>query len=234
MDEKFLMSERVKDIFVKGNEYIAAENSGQYQDIFRKEYDRLKPDTYAKGEIRKRAYQRYTYSVEKGLSPADSSDYFQTYDSNNVDGGVDRKFGPMPENLLSNDLFNDILAKDVNYIVTSFPHLRKMNIGVHPIRYCAKFNAPSYSSPLWLHKDDEELVFLHFLSKSDNAVGGDSIISENGKSIEGVLNLSNFMDTLILTRDFLHAVTPLGCKNEDELSYRDILLVTLESKVQEK
>lgn len=47
---------------------------------------------------------------------------------------------------------------------------------------------------------------------------------------DAVISLNSFMDTIILTRDFLHAVTPIG-SNEDE-AYRDILLVTVESNVQ--
>lgn len=73
-------------------------------------------------------------------------------------------------------------------------------------------------------------MFLHFLYKTENTIGGDSVISRDGKTIDDIKNLDKFMDTLVLTRNFLHAVTPIGSK--ESKAYRDILLVTVESKVQ--
>ncbi|WCG82295.1 2OG-Fe dioxygenase family protein [Pectobacterium sp. A5351] len=220
----------LENIFIEGAHFSS--NIAQ-EKIFRQMYDKLEFDPYANGKIRKRAYRRYTFTAEKGLVESNNSTYFQTYDSNNVDGGKDRDFIDIPDEIINNNLFKKILSIDTEHIIKK-TNLHQFDIGVHPIRYVATEKKPSYSSPLWLHKDDEELVFLHFLSKSENAVGGDSIISNDGKSINLVKNLSTFMDTIVLTKEFFHAVTPLGCNQPDSTSYRDILLVTLESRAQKK
>ncbi|BES83855.1 hypothetical protein PEC302107_19020 [Pectobacterium araliae] len=218
------------NIFIEGAQFSSKTLQEQ---TFREMYDKLEFDPYANEKIRKRAYRRYTFTAKKGLVKSNNSTYFQTYDSNNVDGGKNRDFIDIPDEITNNELFKKTLLTDVDYIINK-TKLNQFDIGVHPIRYVATEKHPSYSSPLWLHKDDEDLVFLHFLSKSDNAVGGDSIISKDGKSINIVKSLSTFMDTIVLTKEFFHAVTPLGCTQQNSTSYRDILLVTLESKVQKK
>lgn len=211
------------------NPYI----SDKYKEICSKSYPNLKIDPYCEKGIRSRAYQRFLYSTSnKEIEISDDSSYQQTYDANDLDGGKIREFEKIPTELINSNFAYDVIKNNINYIENNYPNILKnktLYIGFHTIRYKATYEKPSFSSPIWLHKDDEDLVFLHFISKSDNLVGGDSIIATNKNSIDRVISLNKFMETIVLTRDFLHAVTPIGVSNKDENSYRDILLVTIEN-----
>lgn len=219
------------DLFVDGDVFTSSYDSKTIQSEFKSIYENLGDDPYTRDKIRARAYARYTFNENSGLRKEHNRTYFQTYESNNVDGGYKREFIDIPENLINHAFFKELINKDI-FLLKKITGANEFTIGIHPIRYIANEDSPSYSSPSWLHKDDEELVFLHFLFKSENAIGGDSVISENGKKINCVKSLERFMDTIILTRDFLHAVTPIGSRGG--VAYRDILLVTVESKVQKQ
>lgn len=214
------------------NYFINDSVSKKYQILCKEIYPKLEPDPYSDEKIRFRSYQRFILSVkDNNLRIDKENSYQQTYDANDLDGGKVRIFPDIPKELINSNFIYEVLNKDIKIIKENFPHLLDQNeihIGVHPIRYKATSETPSYSSPIWLHKDDEPLVFLHFISKSENIIGGESILARNGRSIDKVLSLDKFMETIILTRNFFHAVTPIGSKNHNDSSYRDILLVTIE------
>ncbi|MEC5404077.1 2OG-Fe dioxygenase family protein [Paraburkholderia sp. MPAMCS5] len=106
------------------------------------------------------------------------------------------------------------------------------NISVHFIRYRADQGGATFSSPVWLHLDDEPLVLIHLVQLTGNAIGADSVISEMDSKPTHVLRLTRLFDTLIVDRTKKHAVTPLG--SIDGRAYRDVMLVNLEAEVQQK
>lgn len=89
---------------------------------------------------------------------------------------------------------------------------------------------PSYGSPLWLHRDDENLVFIHLFNLSANANGGDNLIAYEPKKIDKLIRLINPLDTLLVTKKHLHSVTPIG-SSDDVIAYRDILLITFDNEI---
>lgn len=211
------------------NTYI----SNKYEKLCNSIYPKLTIDPYCAIGIRARAYQRFVYyTSSQEIRISEDNSYQQTYDANNLDGGKIRKFESIPKDLIDSNFAYDVIKSNINYIEKNYPNILKneeLYIGFHTIRYKATYDKPSFSSPIGLHKDDEDLVFLHFISKSENLVGGDSIIATDKNSISRVISLNSFMETIILTRDFLHAVTPMGVNSKKEESYRDILLVTIEN-----
>ncbi|KAE9547475.1 hypothetical protein FO519_009314 [Halicephalobus sp. NKZ332] len=125
----------------------------------------------------------------------------------------------------------EILKKDIEIaresgIVTFDDGLE---MGLHQIRYTAKEGEPAYSSPLWLHRDDEPLVFVHLFNLTENSLGGDNLIASDHKTITNLIRLTSPLETLLLTKKPYHAVTPLGSGDENP-AYRDILLVTFMNK----
>ncbi|MFU2318743.1 hypothetical protein [Rahnella sp. PCH160] len=41
--------------------------------------------------------------------------------------------------------------------------LDELTIRHSPVPYEAQCGSPAYSSPVWLHKDDEDVVFVHLI-----------------------------------------------------------------------
>ncbi len=190
-------------------------------------YHYLKPDPY--GAERKRAYLKLDLNVSTGaMSISADQSYSQTYKANNIDGGKVRHFEPMPDALVESAAFQRLVVGFVEKMLELFElKLDVAKIGVHAVRYETVGGQPSFSSPIWLHKDDEPVVFVTVIDETEGMIGGDSIIAQSIKSIERVTHLAPF-EGVLLTKSCLHAVTPMEAPSGCKIAHRDILLVTLE------
>ena len=122
-----------------------------------------------------------------------------------------------------------LLQKNIEFIKQYEPLQShdKLTFGIHFIQYIAKEMGASYSSPVGLHVDDEPLVFVHLVTLTPNALGGDNLIGRlSDQEITNVIRLKNKFDTLCLTHSTYHAVTPLG--SDSETPYRNVILFTVE------
>lgn len=179
--------------------------------------------------FRKRAYVKFKLNTKNmTLQLHSNQNYYQTAMSNQKDGGRIRKFKSLDTSLLNIPIIQNILQQNSQIISTlpNFSQQDSLNIGFHFIRYKANEELASYSSPAWLHKDDESLVFIHLINLSKTAVGGDNIIADNTKHITQVIRLEDELETLVLNQNVFHAVTPLGSKKGTAV--RDIILFTIE------
>ncbi|WP_375509042.1 2OG-Fe dioxygenase family protein [uncultured Caballeronia sp.] len=193
----------------------------------------LRPDPYASVRDRgmiKLIYDRPSQQVRKN----ENQNYFQSYSANDSDGGRVRVFAPISDELVTDSVFLHILKGDAHYI-NKYCHragVDILNISVHFIRYRAEEGYASFSSPVWLHLDDEPLVLIHLIDLTPNAIGADSVISGMDSKPTNVLRLQKPFDTLIVDRTKKHAVTPLGSSHGT--SYRDVMLVNVEAEVRQK
>uniref|UniRef100_A0A914PD96 Prolyl 4-hydroxylase alpha subunit Fe(2+) 2OG dioxygenase domain-containing protein n=1 Tax=Panagrolaimus davidi TaxID=227884 RepID=A0A914PD96_9BILA len=177
---------------------------------------------------RYRAYTCYEWIPnERNLKKQNSTQYFQSKEYNYIDGGNIRIFDPISSTFLENHILKDVIEKDIELAkktgIINFDET--FELGLHQIRYRAHGIEPAYSSPLWLHRDDEPLVFVHLFNLSENAIGGNNLIATTPKTITHIIQLKEPLETILLTKKYYHAVTPLGSANGDP-AYRDILLVT--------
>src|SRR3990167_904354 len=180
--------------------------------------------------LRKRAYMKLYWERASGdIRLADSQLYFQTHASNHLDGGKPRQFKVMNKTIIDVPVIQQILSKNMA-LVEQYEPLKTeetLTIGLHFIRYLVDERKASCSSPPWLHRDDEPLVFIHLIYLADTAIGGDNLIA-SGKDMQvsHVIRLEKELETLVLNRNVYHAVTPLGSRKN--IATRDILLFTVE------
>lgn len=160
---------------------------------------------------------------------ADDQRYFQTAAANNMDGGKPRSFHAINPGILNDAVFAKVLATNKQFIrdYDALKQYDRLVFGIHFVRYLAKPGSISYSSPVWLHVDDEPLVFVHLVELSQAAIGGDNIVANCQGELLTAVRLQNFFDTIVLNRNIKHAVTPLGT-DKDVDAYRDIILFTVE------
>ena len=180
--------------------------------------------------FRRRAYLKLNYDRQNGaVSVPANQAYFQTSQSNQVDGGKIRQFKVMPLRILKIPILESIINRNIQ-LIRQYQPLRSeayLTLGMHFIRYQAHENGASYSSPDWLHKDDEPLVFIHLVNLSKNALGGDNLIADSREQkVTHVVRLENDIDTLVLNKNVYHAVTPLGSRKGT--AARDVILFTVE------
>ncbi|GLF90863.1 hypothetical protein Saga11_21220 [Bacillus safensis] len=193
-------------------------------------YDALKADP--KGGGRYRAHSRYILAPDSDTLELDPDNgYFQSKEYNYDDGGIVRKFDKISDEFLQHPVTQQLIHSNVEMArQTNFVDWGKeVIVGLHQVRYQVTPDAPSYSSPIWLHRDDEPLVFVHLFQLSEDAIGGDNLIAPSVKQIDKVLRLTDPLETLALGQKVFHAVTPVGTANADG-AHRDILLVTFSNR----
>lgn len=193
----------------------------------------VRPDPYS--QVRDRGMIKIKYSNhDKRLWKNENQNYFQSYDVNDSDGGKVRQFPEISDELLKNEVFLEIFRKNYPYLekYCAMADVETINISVHFIRYKVEKGGASYGSPVWLHVDNEPLVFIHLINLTPNAIGGDNIISEMDSKPTNVLRLQNALDTLIVDPTKKHAVTPLG--SHDGMAHRDVLLINVETDLQQQ
>ncbi|MCY8463517.1 2OG-Fe dioxygenase family protein [Bacillus atrophaeus] len=193
-------------------------------------YDALKADP--KGGGRYRAHSRYILAPNSDTLELDPDNgYFQSKEYNYDDGGTVRQFEKISDEFLLHPVTQYMINTNVEIArQTDLVEWEKeVIVGLHQIRYHVTPDAPSYSSPIWLHRDDEPLVFVHLFKLSEDAIGGDNLIAPSVKQIDKVLRLTHPLETIALGQKVFHAVTPVGTANEDG-AHRDILLVTFSNR----
>ncbi|MDO3660858.1 2OG-Fe dioxygenase family protein [Bacillus sp. C28GYM-DRY-1] len=193
-------------------------------------YDNLKADP--KGGGRYRAHSRYIFAPHSNTLELDPDNgYFQSKEYNYDDGGIIRQFEKISDDFLQHPVTQQMIHSNVEMARQTdlVDWDKEVIVGLHQIRYHVTPDAPSYSSPIWLHRDDEPLVFVHLFKLSEDAIGGDNLIAPSVKQIDKVLRLTDPLETLALGQKVFHAVTPVGTANEDG-AHRDILLVTFSNR----
>jgi len=224
---------------IPGNHYLSVERYGECNDVIsehiinlRSAFFNLKLDPYSSGN-RLRSYIQFKI-INGEIYYGKFEPYLQTKSYNPDTGGIIREYPEIDQSVLQNPLFKQLLNSDISFVkeYINTEELSHYTMGVHLFRYQATRESPAYSSPVWLHKDDEDIVFVHLIDKSANAIGGTSVIAESSREITGVIELSEFLDTLVVNHDKFHAVTPLGIasSNSDKMSFRDIILVTFQRR----
>lgn len=228
--------------FIPGNYYHTLPGANfDNKDIFLSELEQLKLayetltlDPYSPGN-RWRGYAQCQRNAQGELCFGHFTPYKQTKKYNPDTGGIVRSYPLLAENITANRLMRAILQDDIAFVEAyeRIGPLEELTVGIHLFRYQAGCGTPAYSSPVWLHKDDEDVVFVHLIHASANMLGGDNLIAPNPKNIERVLRLETLFDTLVVNHDKYHAVTPVGCRQPGETALRDIILVTFQRTEEE-
>lgn len=220
--------------FISGDHYASDLTQLECERFLRFYESQVRPDPYAK--VRDRGMIKIIYNRREKcrIRKNPNQNYFQSYSANDYDGGTVRVFPSIEDKLINDDVFIRLFEKDIPYIDEYCNQAGKeeVNISVHFIRYKAEQGGASFSSPIWLHIDDEPLVFIHLIQLTKNAIGGDNVISGMDSKPTNVIRLSKPFDTLIVDKTKKHAVTPLG--SQEGMSYRDVMLINVEAEVQQK
>lgn len=211
---------------IDASEYIKSSNDVESLNVLMTLFEKnIRPD-----DVRNRAYLKLVWNrYQDKVVMAENQAYFQSASSNTVDGGKVRQFAVMDKAVLDLAIMKNIIHYNLQKI-KAFPalkHHQQLVLGLHFIQYKVDKYGASYSSPDYLHLDDEPLVFVHLLHLSHNAWGGDNLIADlKTRKIMNVIRLEKPLDTIVLTRDYYHAVTALGAREGE--ARRDILLFTVE------
>lgn len=200
-------------------------------------YNELLPD--ANTILRTRAHSKYVFENGRVL-PVENAFYLQNKKDNDDLGGVVRVIPSMDDDILALELVQKIIWLDMELAMRMgiLPFPNPVDIGLHQIRYQPTKDAIAYSSPPGLHKDTEEVVFIHIVHVSRNLCGGENVICRTAapKVEEGCppflahINLTEPAEALCVTRKHFHQVFPMSVTaGQGYSAYRDVLLVTFQA-----
>ncbi len=182
-----------------------------------------------------RSHAKLVIDESGGLSRLAHSPYVQTPEYNPHDGGKQRVFKPIVDDVLSSRTLQYLISFTTGIARATVPEIFSQRgaakLGLHMISYRPDAAGPAYASPTWLHKDDEPFVAVILCGLTPNLSGGDNIISPNDgryRVISEAFKLQEQFEMLLLTNtQSYHAVTPMF-SSDGRPARRDVLLITFE------
>ena len=180
-----------------------------------------------------RSHSRVRVKLDGGLELLPHATYAQSYEDNPDAAGKQRRFAPIPADIIAGQTFSKLINETVSVGRALYPDIDEaakiedLKVGLHMVRYRPHGKEASFSSPISIHRDTERVVMVAVLGVSQNLGGGENIISMTGRDIIAILNMRTLGDSLLLTRKGFHAVMPMYAV-DGTAAFRDILLVTID------
>jgi hypothetical protein len=195
----------------------------------------LEQDLDPKPGRRWRSHAKLMIDRNDIVTPLGHTPYLQTKEYNADDGGEQRVFRPIGENVLSSRTLNYLVRFTARVARQAVPHVFEpggaAHVGLHMISYRPDAEGPAFSSPSWMHKDDEPFVAVILCGLSANLGGGENLIFPNegkGRVISHEFKLRHLLEMLLLTKtQSWHAVTPMYT-TDGAPARRDVLLITFQ------
>ena len=129
------------------------------REIFVSEWDTLKLDLYMadSGSYRLRRYGVFEMNqVSLQLTYQSNATFYQSLETNPVNGGINRKFAPLLESTIENRFLHALIRLDFKILSSSIARKDKSwRIGVHQIKIRSFPGSPGSPTPEGVHRDDE-------------------------------------------------------------------------------
>ena len=214
---------------IKGEELLIPKHQNLAKQQFDKSWGNLKKDNYLKGgkSFRYRQF-RYFYflPVSKEIISFAATPYYQPPEINQYAEGIDRKFDPMTEAIVSNDFLLELIKFDflqlpMNEQKKSEPWL----LDIHQVRIVTTEEESGEPTPEGIHHDENDFVSIHLINR-ENIKGGINGIYDNNRELLEDCTLTNNLDSIILwDPKVMHGVTAIYPINTENIAFRDVLLI---------
>ncbi|QHI95480.1 hypothetical protein GT348_03650 [Aristophania vespae] len=200
-------------------------------DIIQKHFDTLQRDPYGEDSGRYRQHSKYVFLPCLNLLIPHCTEHASCYkqDIKFNDEVIDeaRKFQPVPNDILLNNLITSFILHDFkNSPLAHYSSTVPMEVGIHFIRTKAMTGSPGVAVPNRLHKDGEPCTWIHLINR-EGLSGGENIITDNSK--DNILcehTLLNPLDSIGIVDDQVwHQVKPVSVSGHTNVGYRDVILI---------
>jgi len=177
-----------------------------------------------------RAYSAFELrGLHATLLPA--KPYFQTQQYNADDGDKLRQFAPLDRGVLTSRTLQELIRFNLSVAKLTNQSLflaEELVIGVHMISYRATGEELTFSSPVWLHRDQEEYVAVTLYELSHNISGGENILANGPRDLAAKIALNEEFEAIVLSKKGMHAVVPMNSSN-GRPAFRNVVLITFSS-----
>ncbi len=199
---------------------------------FAESWNDLEVDTYMGdgGRYRKRRFGVYAAERQGAVVRAPHQAHYQTLDYNTLNGGIERWFKPVTEEIGSGASMRTILEYCRALFGRLVPEAKKWHIEVHQFRIEAKTGEAGKPTPEGMHRDGVDYVLVLLINRR-NIASGTTTVHDLDKRALGSFTLTDPLDAALVDDSrCYHGVTPVEPENPAQPAYRDVLVVTFKKK----
>jgi hypothetical protein len=193
---------------------------------FATSWDDLGPDTYMADGGRYRKRRHAVFSVTgSGVRRQPAQPHYQSRDYNTLNGGIERWFEPVTEQVGAGTAMTAILTFCHSLFGKLSPS-HSWHVEVHQFRIEARRGQEGRPTPEGMHRDGVDYVLVLLINRTNIASGMTSVHDLAGHTL-GDFTLTAPLDAaLVDDARVLHGVTPVEPLDPAEPGFRDVLVVT--------
>lgn len=200
-------------------------------DAFAASWDDLAQDAYMadRGKYRKRRHGTWAAGPD-GLVRRPHGPHFQETAYNALNGGVDRWFEPIRDEVGSGPTLRTILGFCHRLFGLRSPAVRAWHVEVHQFRIEARREEPGKPTPEGTHRDGVDHVLV-LLVRRENIVSGTTTIHLSDGTQVGEFTLTHpLQSALVDDHRVMHGVTAVEPVDAAKPAFRDVLVVTFRER----
>ena len=199
---------------------------------FAASWNDLHTDTYMAdgGRYRRRRFAVYAAGKQGPIARGQHQPHYQGLDYNSLNGGIERWFEPVTEEIGGGASMRTILEYCRALFSKLAPDAERWHVEVHQFRIEARTGEQGKPTPEGMHRDGVDYVLVLLIDRR-NIASGTTTVHDLDKRTLGSFTLTDPLDAaLVDDRRCYHGVTPVEPENPALPAYRDVLVVTFRKK----
>jgi hypothetical protein len=199
---------------------------------FAESWNDLEVDTYMGdgGRYRKRRFGVYAAERQGAIVRGPHQPHYQGLDYNNLNGGIERWFKPVRDEIGDGASMRTILEYCRALFGRLAPEAKKWHVEIHQFRIEAKTGEAGKPTPEGMHRDGVDYVMVLLINRR-NIASGTTTVHDLDKRALGSFTLTDPLDAALVDDSrCYHGVTPVEPENPAQPAYRDVLVVTFKKK----
>ena len=199
---------------------------------FAESWNDLDVDTYMGdgGRYRRRRFGVYAAERQGAILRGPHQPHYQGLDYNSLNGGIERWFKPVTDEIGSGSSMRTILEYCRALFGRLAPEAKKWHVEVHQFRIEARTGEAGKPTPEGMHRDGVDYVLVLLINRR-NIASGTTTVHDLDKRALGSFTLTDPLDAaLVDDARCYHGVTPVQPENPAQPAYRDVLVVTFKKK----
>lgn len=198
--------------------------AGSWNDL---ERDRYMGDG---GRYRRRRHAVFRIGKGGAVERQPHQPHFQTTDFNDLNGGIDRWFAPVDDQIASGPSLTTILKFCEASFGALSPATQSWRVEIHQFRIEAKTGEAGKPTPEGMHRDGVDNVLVLMVQRRNIASGTTTICDLDRREL-GSFTLTHPFDAAIVDDSRVyHGVTPVEPIDPAEPAWRDVLVVTFKGE----
>jgi hypothetical protein len=200
-------------------------------DEFASSWNDLPLDNYMAdgGRYRRRRYATLRITPE-AIIHLPPQPFRQSKEYNLLNGGIDRWFEPVRDEILDGVAMQAILRRCRTWFNDLSPNVVAWYVDIHQFRIEVLGEDVGKPTPEGIHRDGADWVLV-FMINLNNIQGGITTIYDAERRALISFTLAEPLDVAVLDdRRVLHDVSPVKRQNPDQPAYRDVLIINFREK----